>query len=504
MCVDTHIYLAIDLKSFYASVECADRGLDPLTTNLVVADASRTEKTICLAVSPPLKAQGIAGRPRLFEVVEAVRQINASRRRAAPGRRFAGRSNNAVELATNPSLELAYITATPRMARYLQVSSSIYGIYLKHVAPEDIHVYSVDEVFLDATQYLRLYNLTARQFAVKLVREVLQTTGITATVGIGTNLFLAKVAMDIVAKHCVPGRDGVRIAELDEASFRRQLWAHRPLTDFWRIGGGIANRLEMNGMRTLGEVARMSLDNEALLYKLFGVNAELLIDHAWGWEPCTIAEIKAYHPADNSLSSGQVLPEPYDFAHARLVVREMTDLLALDLVEKHLVTSQVALYIGYDRENLRDAKRAAGYVGEVHWDHYGRAVPKSVHGSARLAEATSSSTVILAALTQLFDHLVDARLLIRRINVCACQVADETHVVKPQMLPLQLDLFADCAAQERVRAVKQEQLDREHRRQEAIIAIRRKLGKNALLRGMNLEAGATARERNCQIGGHKA
>ena len=500
----THIYFAIDLKSFYASVECVDRGLDPLTTNLVVADASRTEKTICLAASPALKALGISGRPRLFEVMEALREVNAERRRRAPWRRFAGQSSNAVELAANPALELSYIVAPPRMSRYLQVSSGIYGIYLKHVAPEDIHVYSIDEVFLDVTQYLRLYHLTAREFAVKLVREVLQTTGITATVGIGTNLFLAKVAMDIVAKHCVPGRDGVRIAELDEASFRRQLWAHRPLTDFWRIGGGIANRLEMNGMRTLGEVARMSLDNEELLYKLFGVNAELLIDHAWGWEPCTIAEIKAYHPADNSLSSGQVLPEPYDFAHARLVVREMTDLLALDLVEKHLVTSQVSLYIGYDRANLGDAKRAAGYTGEVHWDHYGRAVPKPVHGSARLAEATSSSTVILAAMTKLFDHLVNERLLVRRINVCACRVVDEAHVADTQAIPRQLDLFADQASSEREHALALEQLDREHRRQEAILAVRRKLGKNAVLRGMNLEEGATARERNRQIGGHKA
>ncbi|MBR4124991.1 MAG: hypothetical protein IKR13_02200 [Victivallales bacterium] len=498
-----HIYIAIDLKSFYASAECADRGLDPLTTNLVVADASRTEKTICLAVSPPLKALGVAGRPRLFEVVEKVREINAERRCHAPGHRFVGNSCNAEELAANPSLELAYITATPRMARYLQVSSDIYGIYLKYVAPEDIHVYSIDEVFLNATPYLRLYRLTAREFATRLIREVLQTTGITATAGIGTNLFLAKVAMDIVAKHSPADEDGVRVAELDEEGFRRQLWTHRPLTDFWRVGAGTAGRLESRGMHTLGDVARMSLVNDELLYKVFGVNAELLIDHAWGWEPCTIAEIKAYRPADHSICSGQVLQEPYDVAHARLVMREMTDQLALDLVERHLVANQVALYIGYDRKSLADTSQGHAYVGEVHIDHYGRAVPKPSHGSANLRKATSSAGVIVEAMTQLFDRLVDPKLLVRRINVTACRVVDEA-LSQRQSVPVQLELFTDDTAQEQDRMATQAELAREHRRQEAVIAIRKRLGKNALFKGMSLEDGATGRERNRQIGGHKA
>ncbi|MBQ4481454.1 MAG: hypothetical protein II943_12545 [Victivallales bacterium] len=497
------VCLAIDLKSFYASAECVDRQLDPLTTNLVVADVSRTAKTICLAVSPPLKALGIPGRPRLFEVVEKVREINAERRCQAPQHRFVGSSCNANELAANPSLELAYITATPRMARYLQISSEIYAVYLKYVAPEDIHVYSIDEVFLEVTQYLRLYRLTAREFAIRLIREVLQATGITATAGVGTNLFLAKVAMDIVAKHSPADVDGVRIAELDEAGFRRQLWAHRPLTDFWRVGHGIAGRLEAHGMRTMGDVARVSLDNEDLLYRLFGVNAELLIDHAWGWEPCTIAEIKAYRPTDHSLSAGQVLKEPYDFAHARLVIHEMADQLALDLVEKHLVAAQVAVYIGYDRSSLTDADHGHAYVGEVHVDYYGRAVPKPVHGSVNLREATSSAEVIREAMTRLFDRLVNPLLLVRRINVTAGRVVDE-ELAAARCIPKQLELFSDDAVQEHDRAMAQEALERERRRQEAVIAIRKRLGMNAVLKGMNLEKGATGRERNAQIGGHKA
>ena len=498
-----HIYIAIDLKSFYASVECVSRCLDPLTTNLVVADASRTEKTICLAVSPSLKALGISGRPRLFEVVEQVRAVNVKRLRQAPRCHFAGCSCNANELATNPSLELSFITATPRMAQYLQVSSNIYGIYLKYVSPEDIHVYSIDEVFLDATQYLRLYQLPPREFAAKLIREVLQTTGITATAGIGTNLFLAKVAMDIVAKHIPADGDGVRIAELDEDGFRRQLWTHQPLTDFWRVGHGTAERLVTHGMRTLGDVARMSLEHEELLYRIFGVNAELLIDHAWGWEPCTIAEIKAYRPTDNSLSSGQVLQEPYDVAHARLVVREMTDLLVLDLVEKHLVTDRLALYLGYDRSNLADAACTSKYTGEVHIDHYGRMVPKPANGFVNLARPTSSTIVILDAMTRLFDQLANPRLLVRRINVTACRVVSEEVAVEHHF-PEQLDLFTDNAALERESVAAQSELNRERRRQEAVIAIRQKLGKNALFKGMNLEEGATGRERNRQIGGHKA
>ena len=504
MAVHDHIYIAIDLKSFYASVECVSRCLDPLTTNLVVADASRTEKTICLAVSPSLKAFGISGRPRLFEVVERVREINAERRCRAPKHRFVESSCNANELATNPSLELAYITATPRMARYLQVSSDIYGIYLKYVSPEDIHVYSIDEVFLDATQYLHLYQVTAREFAVRLIREVLQGTGITATAGIGSNLFLAKVAMDIVAKHISADEDGVRVAELDERGFRQQLWTHQPLTDFWRVGHGIAERLVTHGMRTLGDVARMSLEHEELLYRLFGVNAELLIDHAWGWEPCTIAEIKAYRPSEHSLCSGQVLQEPYDAIHARLVMREMADQLALDLVEKHLVTEQIALYIGYDRNNLADTNSRQVYMGEVHVDHYGRAVPKPAHGSVNLRVATSSATHILEAMTQLFDRLVDSRLLIRRINVTACRVVPEEQLTTEHRCPKQMELFADYATAECEQTVMQSALDQERRRQEAVIAIRKRLGRNAVLKGMNLEKGATGRERNAQIGGHKA
>ena len=497
------VCLAIDLKSFYASVECVDRRLDPLTTNLVVADASRTEKTICLAVSPTLKALGVPSRPRLFEVVEKVREINAERRRLAPGHRLRGRSWNAVELAANPSLELDYLIATPRMARYLQVSSAIYAVYLQNVAPEDIHVYSIDEVFLEATQYLQLYHLTAKEFATKLIHGVLQATGVTATAGIGTNLFLAKVAMDIVAKHLPPDQNGVRIAELDEAGFRRQLWTHRPLTDFWRVGPGIASRLEAHGMRTLGDVARVSLDNEELLYRLFGVNAELLIDHAWGWEPCTLADIKAYRPMSNSLSTGQVLKEPYDFAHARLVMREMADLLALDLVEKHLVAGQLALYVGYDHQNLDGMTTACRLVDEVHIDHYGRMVPRPAHGTIRLEQPTSSGQVILTAMTRLFDHIVDDRLLIRRINVAACQVIDEAQA-QSHHGPEQLELFVDYHAQEKERERAQAERDKERRCQEAMLTIRHRLGKNALLKGMNLEAGATTRERNQQIGGHKA
>ena len=362
-------YIAIDLKSFYASVECMDRQLDPMTTNLVVADESRTEKTICLAVSPSLKAHKIPGRARLFEVVQRVREVNAERRQKAPGRRFSGKSVNAPELQANPALELDYVVAVPRMARYMEVSAKIYSVYLKYVSPDDIHVYSIDEVFIDATPYLKLYKLSARDFAMKLIRDVLAATGITATAGIGTNLYLAKIAMDIVAKHIPADKDGVRIAELDEQSYREKLWSHRPLTDFWRVGHGYAARLESLGLRTMGDVARMSVKCEDLLYRTFGVNAELLIDHAWGWEPVTIAEIKAYKPENNSISSGQVLQDPYKFDKGKLVAREMTDQLALDLVEKHLVTDQLVLTVGYDTSNLTDPERRMRYAGPVRIDH---------------------------------------------------------------------------------------------------------------------------------------
>lgn len=481
-------YIAIDLKSFYASVECVDRGLDPLTTNLVVADVSRTEKTICLAVSPSLKSYGIPGRARLFEVVHKVKQINDQRRSQAPGRRLTGGSSDNSAVQSDPSLSLEYIAAPPRMHRYMEYSTKIYGIYLKYIAPEDIHVYSCDEVFIDATAYLGTYGCSARELAVRMVRDVLATTGITATAGIGTNLFLAKVAMDVEAKHSPADRDGVRLAELDEMSFRRKYWEHRPLTDFWRIGHGLAARLEANYMFTLGDVARCSIDSEARLYRLFGVNAELLIDHAWGWEPCTIAQIKAYKPSTNSLSTGQVLSSGYTFEKAKLVVREMTDNLVLDLVAKKLVTDRMTLMIGYGSENLTDEHRRIAYAGAVEKDWYGREVPKPAHGSIRLPRQTSSTELITDAMMQLFDRIVDRDLLVRRINVIAENTIDES---KAEML---LDLYGDH----------REDDEREHRRQEAILAIKNKYGKNAILKGMNFEEGATAKDKNQQIGGHKA
>ena len=488
-------YIAIDLKSFYASVECVDRGLDALTTHLVVADPARTEKTICLAVSPALKAYGIPGRTRLFEVVQAVTKINAERRRNAPGRQFRARSADSLQLRADPSLELDYIVAPPRMAHYMDVSSRIYGIYLRHIAPEDIHVYSIDEVFIDATDYLRSCRLDAHQLARRLIREVLQETGITATAGIGSNLYLAKIAMDIEAKHSTADADGVRIAELDEAAYRRKYWTHRPLTDFWRVGRGTAARLEANGLFTMGDIARCSLGaawerhSEELLYKLFGVNAELLIDHAWGWESCTMADIKAYRPATGSLSAGQVLSEPYPFKKARIVALEMADQLVLDLVERRLVTDQLVLSVGYDVGALRDPALRSGYRGPVSTDWYGRTVPKPAHGSLRLPRPTSSTRRITDAAAELFDRIVDPQLPVRRMYVVAANVVDERQVAA-----VQLDLFEEAG----------EAPERERSRQEAILAIRRKFGKNAILKGMNFEEGATGRERNAQIGGHKA
>lgn len=487
---DLHVkqYIAIDLKSFYASVECVDRGLDPLSTNLVVADVSRTEKTICLAISPSLKSYGIPGRPRLFEVVQKVKAVNEQRRRNAPGWRLVEGSsdNNAVQ--ANPSLALEYITAPPRMHRYMEVSTKVYGVYLKYIAPEDIHVYSCDEVFIDASAYLGTYKCSARDLAVRMVHDVLATTGITATAGIGTNMFLSKVAMDVEAKHSKADKDGVRIAELDEMSFRRKYWEHRPLTDFWRIGHGVAARLEANYMYTLGDVARCSLNCESRLYKLFGVNAELLIDHAWGWEPCTIAQIKAYRPSVNSISTGQVLSSAYNFQKAKLVVREMTDNLVLDLVAKKLVTDRMTLMIGYDIENLTDEARRNAYAGPVEKDWYGREVPKPSHGTIRLSRQTSSTEQITEAVMRLFDRVADRSLLVRRMNVVAENIVDEA------MADVQLDLFEDH----------QENDCKERRRQEAILAIKNKYGRNAILKGMNFEEGATARDRNQQVGGHKA
>ncbi len=472
-------YIAIDLKSFYASVECVERNLDPLTTNLVVADESRTDKTICLAVSPSLKSYGIPGRGRLFEVRQKVREINAARARKA---RLAGSSSDNAEVLANPHLFLDFIVAVPRMALYMAVSARIYEVYLKYVSSEDIHVYSIDEVFIDATDYLPLYKLTAHEMAIRMIRDVLATTGITATAGIAPNMYLAKVAMDIEAKHSPADRDGVRIAELDEMTYRRKYWTHRPLTDFWRIGRGIAARLEKNGMYTLGDVARCSLQHEAVLYRLFGVNAELLIDHAWGWEPCTMADIKSYRPSANSLSSGQVLSSPYSFEKARIIVREMTDLLVLDLVEKRLVTDQMVLHVGYDAESVKE-----DYHGDLEADWYGRSVPKPAHGSVNLGRQTSSTTLIADAMMDLYDRIVDRRLFVRRVYVVANHVVNESSIDG-----VQLDLFEEV-----------EDTSRERNRQEAILEIRRKFGKNAILTGINFEEGATTRERNNQIGGHR-
>ncbi len=489
-------YLCIDLKSFFASVECVERGLNPLTTNLVVADRERTEKTICLAVTPSLKAYGIPGRARLFEVVQKVREVNNKRRMKAPSRNFAGKSYNSEELNNNPSLELDYIVAPPRMAYYMEYSTRIYNVYLKYIAPEDIHVYSIDEVFIDITHYLATYKLSAHDFARKLIQDVLDTTGITATAGIGTNMYLAKIAMDIEAKHIPADKDGVRIAELDEVSYREKLWSHRPLTDFWRVGKGYANKLERYGMRTMGDVARCSLYDEDLLYRLFGVNAELLIDHAWGWEPCTIKEIKAYKPSTNSLSSGQVLKTPYYFDKAKLVTREMMELLVLELVEKALVTNQVVLTIGYDIDNLTDDN--IQYNGDIVTDFYGRQVPKHAHGTANIDRYTASSKLIVDATMKLFDRIVDKSLLVRRINIAVCKLQKEKDVNENQVE--QLDLFTDYEKKN----AQEENLKKEKRMQEAVLSIKKKYGKNAILKGMNLEEGATAKERNSQIGGHKA
>ena len=507
--MENRIYLAIDLKSFYASVECLERGLDPMTTNLVVADESRTEKTICLAVSPSLKSYGIPGRPRLFEVVQKIKEVNAARQRSAPGRRFAGSSSDYNELKIRPDLAVDYIIAPPRMARYMEISTEIYNIYLKYIAPEDMHVYSIDEVFMDVTSYLNTYRLSARELAMKIILDVLHTAGITATAGIGTNLYLCKVAMDIEAKHIPPDKNGVRIAELDEMSYRRKLWSHRPLTDFWRVGRGYANKLEQNGIFTMGDVARCSVGkhneyyNEDLLYKLFGVNAELLIDHAWGWEPCTIADIKAYKPESNSIGSGQVLQYPYDFEKAKLVVKEMTDALVLDLVEKGLVTNQLTLTVGYDIENLTDQNRRKKYRGEIKTDRYGRNIPKHGHGTANLEGYSSSTKQIMAAMLELFDRIVDKNLLIRRLNVTANRVIDEKSIPKPPRYQ-QMDFFTDYAAEQEKQKAQQAELAREKKIQETMIDIKKRFGKNAVLKGTNLSEGATGKDRNNQIGGHKA
>lgn len=497
-------YIAIDLKSFYASVECRDRGLDPLDTNLVVADESRTDKTICLAVTPSLKSYGISGRGRLFEVKQRVKEANAGRQHDAPGRKLEGASHFFSELQANPELAIDFIIAPPQMARYMEISTRIYEVYMKYVAPEDIVVYSIDEVFMDVTDYLNTYHLTPHDLAMKMILDVLETTGITATAGIGTNLFLSKVAMDIVAKHIPADKNGVRIAELDEMKFRRELWTHQPLTDFWRVGRGYAKKLEENGMFTMGDVARCSVRNEDLLYKLFGKNAELLIDHAWGWEPCTVEAIKAYKPSTNSLGSGQVLHCPYEAEKAKLVLREMADLLVLDLVDKGLVTDQIVITVGYDIENLTDPERSRKYHGTVVKDHYGRQIPKQAHGSINLDGHTSSTKKIMCATAELFDRIVDKNLLVRRLNITANHVVPEADAPVKNGGYEQLDLFTDFAALEAQRKREKAELDREKKMQQAMLIIKKKYGKNAILKGMNLEEGATAKDRNEQIGGHKA
>ncbi len=497
--MNNRTYIAIDLKSFYASVECVERGLDPLDTNLVVADESRTEKTICLAVSPALKTFGTGGRPRLFEVVQKIRDVNKARKYHTPGKMFSGKSVFLSELNRNPFLAVDYIVAPPRMAKYMEISSRIYGIYLKYVAPEDIHVYSIDEVFIDATSYLKTYKLTPREFASKMILDVLKTTGITATAGTGTNLYLSKVAMDIVAKHIPADKNGVRIAKLNEMSYKRMLWAHRPITDFWRIGRGYAKTLEQNGMYTLGDVAERSTYDEDSLFALFGVNAELLIDHAWGIEPATIADIKAYKPQSNSLSNGQVLQEPYSCEKARLIVREMADNLSLDLAEKNLVTDKLTLTIGYDTESLINPQIAAAYHGEITTDFYGRSIPKHAHGTENLDRKTYSPHTIAEAAVRLFDRIINPKLLVRRVTICACGVtvkSEQTDEYEGE----QLDLFTDYSAREAEIAAQK----RDEDMQLAVLKIKHKFGKNAILKGMNFEDGATMRERNGQIGGHRA
>lgn len=494
-------YIAIDLKSFYASVECVERGLDPLTTNLVVADESRTEKTICLAVSPSLKAYGISGRARLFEVVQKVKKANILRKRGAPGSRLNGSSFDETELKANSALAIDYIVATPRMAYYMEYSTNIYGIYTKYVSPEDVHVYSIDEVFIDVTNYLGAYGMSPKNMAMTIIRDVLEQTGITATAGVGTNLYLSKIAMDIVAKRMPADKDGVRIAELNEETYRRQLWTHRPLTDFWRVGSGYAKKLEKIGLTTMGDIARCSVGksydyyNEDLLYGMFGVNAELLIDHAWGWEECTIADIKAYKPQTSSISSGQVLPCAYTFEKARLIVREMTDALVLELVDKRLKARQMSLTVIYDTENLTDPDRRKSYTGPVETDFYGREVPKQARGGVNLSKPSSSTKLIIDAVTGLYDKIADDKLLVRRVYIAANRVISEDDA--NENVVEQISMFTDYEEEKRA-------LEKERKRQLAILEIRKRFGKNAILLGMNLEQGATAIQRNSQIGGHKA
>lgn len=497
-------YIAIDLKSFYASVECIERGRDPLTTNLVVADQSRTDKTICLAVSSALKAYGIPGRPRLFEVKQKIKEVNAVRRISAPGKKFTGKSDDDLELKKSHSLEVDFIAATPRMAYYMDYSARIYNIYLKYIAPEDIHVYSIDEVFMDVTDYLKTYNMTAHELAITIIKDVLKNTGITATAGIGTNMYLCKIAMDIVAKHIDADEDGVRIAELDEITYRKKLWDHRPLIDFWRVGKGYCKKLEKQGLFTMGDIARCSIGkhdeyyNEDLLYKMFGVNAELLIDHAWGYEPCTMEDIKKYKPESKSIGSGQVLQSPYPFEKAKIVTREMTDALILDLVDKGFLTEQIVLTVGYDRTNLTDKSIRKNYNGRIRIDHYGREVPYHAHGTVNFNKPTSSSLIIVDKVMELFDKIVDENLLVRRISIAACKVIKEEKSKTKEVEEEQISMFSGSNSYD------EEKLENEKNMQQTLIDIKKKFGKNMVLKGTSLQQGSTAKERNNQIGGHKA
>ena len=505
MKADKRIYAAIDLKSFYASVECVARGLDPLTTNLVVADASRTEKTICLAVTPSLKRYGISGRARLFEVVQRLKEVNLERRYNTPNGRLSGESIDANELDANPTMKVSYIAAVPRMAYYMQYSQKIYSIYAQYIAPEDILIYSVDEVFIDLTAYLKTYKTTAHELVMRIIRDVLSQTGITATAGIGTNMFLAKVAMDIMAKKAPADKDGVRMAELDEMSYRRLLWNHKPITDFWRVGNGVAKRLSPYGIDTMGKVARCSMYNEKLLFDLFGVNAEVLIDHAWGWEPCTIADVNAYKPESNSLSRGQVLKSPYDWEHARIIALEMAEQMALTLFSKDLITDQIVLTVYYDSGNFATEEDRINFKGEVKRDYYGRWVPKSAHGSVRLRQPTYSSKDIVAATLIIYDKQVDHNLLVRRLNITANNVVNKS-VVESKQDGIQLDLFA-APPQTDNQDGNHSPLspeEKERRILDAELTIKNKFGKNAILKGTNFREGSTARERNEQLGGHRS
>lgn len=498
---EQRIYAAIDLKSFYASVECKERGLNPLTTNLVVADSSRTEKTVCLAVSPSLKSYGIGGRARLYQVLQRVKEINQERKRKAFNNNFEGNSHDNEELKNNPNLELSIIIAPPRMKYYMKYSTDIYNIYLKYFSPDDIYVYSVDEVFCDITHYLKTYNMKPRELITKVIQDVYQTTGITATAGIGTNLYLAKVAMDIVAKHVEPNENGVRIAGLDEMTYRKLLWSHRPITDFWRVGKGYAKRLEKYRMFTMGDVAKTSVENEELLYKIFGINAELLIDHSWGWEPCTIESIKSYKPTSNSISSGQVLHCPYDFDKARLIVKEMTELLSLDLVDKKLITDQMVLTVEYDIENLVNPNIMQEYKGEIVTDRYGRKMPKQAHGTINIDHKTSSTKVIIEAVLKLYDRIVNKKLLVRKVYVVANNVITERENEKTKKDEFtQLDLFGNYQKKEEI----EKSEEKEKQIQKTMIELKNKFGKNAIIKGMNLEEGGTTIDRNNQIGGHKS